>query len=225
MIHRESASCQGHSRGIQGHVKVTPSFLLFGPSAALSALHAASPVVGRGSGRLSDHRLLVMWRQFSASGVRAPMFHAGRRNSLRGLHSDDSQHVFRVRGEIPDTLGDVAELETPYEVNDEVPDAGHEVGAIAFSYLTAVLVEGDVPYPVKPVLDLPVGSVEGKDAVRSIFQACNAVNRFMTGFAAFDKKSSAFYPEDGPSIREIGVSIKFVTRPYLSRFDPSMGLV
>jgi hypothetical protein len=37
--------------------------------------------------------------------------------------------------------------------------ARHDTGAIPFSYPEAIFIIGDIPYPVKPILDLPVPPV------------------------------------------------------------------
>lgn len=81
-----------------------------------------------------------------------------------------------MRGEVSETLRDVAKFEKPYETDDEIPYARHEVGPL--SHLTAVFVKGDVPYPVQSVLDLPMTPVEGKDPLRIVFKARNPVSCF-----------------------------------------------
>jgi hypothetical protein len=86
---------------------------------------------------------------------------------LEGLPSDDMQSVFHMGGEVSETLRDVAKFEESYDADDKIPYARHDVGAL--SHLAAVFVEGDVPYPVQPILDLPVASVEGEDILRRIF--------------------------------------------------------
>ena len=92
-----------------------------------------------------------------------------------------------MRGEVSETLRDIAEFEKPYETDDEIPYARHQVGALA--RLMAVFVEGDVPYPVQSVLDLPMAPVEGKDPLRIVFKARNPVSCFRAAFPAFGVES------------------------------------
>lgn len=145
------------------------------------------------------------------------------RASREALQSDDAEDVFHMCGEVSETLRDVAELEKPYEADDEIPDARHEVSALA--RLMTVLVEGNVPYPVQSVLDLPMAPVEGEDALGIVFQARDPVSCFRAAFPALREESGTFYPEDGLSVREVDISLKFVARPYLSRLYPSMPFV
>jgi len=123
---------------------------------------------------------------------------------------------------ISEPLGYVAELEKPYEIDDEVPDAGHGAGALARAYLTAVLIEGDIPYPVQLILYLPVSSVEVKDTFRRIRNARNPVGHLLARRPALDAAGVTFYLED--AVWEIVIPLQFRARPDLACLEPSVHL-
>ena len=127
--------------------------------------------------------------------------------------------------EVSGALGDVPELEKPYEADDEVPDAGHDVGAVALPYLASVFIEGNIPYPVEPVLYFPMPPVDGKNTFGRIFNACDTVGHVMAMLPAFHKKGGPFYPEDCLPIREVDIPLKLFACPYLSCLYPAVRFI
>lgn len=61
---------------------------------------------------------------------------------------------------MPRCGGDVARAGESQEVQGDVANGRHDLGCGAFSDLGAVLVEGDIPYPVELVLNAPVFPME-----------------------------------------------------------------
>jgi hypothetical protein len=133
------------------------------------------------------------------------------------LDSYNPQDVFHMRGEVSGALWDIAELKKPYEAYRKIPDAGHNMGAIAFPYLAAVFVEGNISYPVKSVLYLPMASVYGEDTFGRVLDAGHAAGYVMTILPAFKKQSGPLYPEDRLPAGKVDVSLKFVADPNLAR--------
>jgi hypothetical protein len=60
---------------------------------------------------------------------------------------------------IPDAGGNVCKTEKSGYADRTVPEARHDTGAIPYSYPGAIFIIGDIPYPVKPILDVPVPPV------------------------------------------------------------------
>lgn len=109
--------------------------------------------------------------------------------------------------EVSGALGNVSELEKPHQTDDEVSDAGHDVGAVAFSYLAAVFVESHIPYPVEPVLDFPMTPVDGKNAFGRILDARNTIDHVAAMLPAFYEQGGPFYSKDCLPVGEVDVSL------------------
>ena len=127
--------------------------------------------------------------------------------------------------EVSGALGNVTELEKPYQTDDEIPDAGHDVGAVAFPYLASVFIESHIPYPVEPVLYFPMTPVDGKDAFCRILDARNAVGHVAAMLPAFHKQGGPFYSKDCLPVGEVDVSLKFVACPYPSCLYPAVRFI
>ena len=109
--------------------------------------------------------------------------------------------------------GSVAELEQPCEADDGIPAAGRDAGAIALCVSgSGPRRRSEPPHPVEPVLYLPAASAEGKDAFRGILNARHPARRF----PPLMKKVRRFGREDRPAVREAGISLEILARPYLS---------
>ena len=126
---------------------------------------------------------------------------------------------------ISEPLGDVAKLKEPYEIDDEIPDAGHDAGTVARAYLAAVLIEGDIPYPVQLVLNFPVTPVEIKDTFRGSLNTRYAVGHLFAAFSAFDRAGVPLYLEDGLTVGKVDVALKLLARPDLAGLEPPVHLV
>jgi len=80
-------------------------------------------------------------------------------------HEAEDQGVTIPSG-VPKRGGDERRPREPQEGDGEVAQRRHHLRARAAPDLGAVLVEGDVPHPVEPVLDGPMGADEREEARR-----------------------------------------------------------
>ena len=69
--------------------------------------------------------------------------------------------------EVAQSTGDRSSFvrdETTQQANGEVPDAGEDLGAMAFPHLRSIFVERDITHPMQAVLDAPVVAIEFQES-------------------------------------------------------------
>ena len=64
----------------------------------------------------------------------------------------------RLGSEVSVSRGNVLHTQNPEDADGEIAQAGHHPWPISLADLRAILIVGDVPYPVNSILDPPMAS-------------------------------------------------------------------
>lgn len=144
------------------------------------------------------------------------------------LQADQTQSRAGGSTVVPHGGGDVRSADKAEQADRQVSKRGHHLGACPLAHLRAILVEGDVPDPVEPVLDRPVSSDEFEQpAGRCLFrgQAGNALDDLMAKGRPVQLPNGSFYLEDLPTVGEFHVVVEVGADPDLAYLDAAVTLI
>lgn len=109
-----------------------------------------------------------------------------------------------------------------------VSQTGHDLGAVAFADLTAVLVKGDVPDPVQAVFDCPMatGQIQYAHGICTIRgETGNPVDGFGVLFVVDQFCDVALDAKALCDMREAKVIVELGAGPNMAQFQTAMGFI
>ena len=114
------------------------------------------------------------------------------------------------------------------QADRQVPKRGHHLGACPLAHLRAILVEGDVANPVKPVLDRPVPTDNFEQPFGgccSFGQAGDALDDLVAKRRPIQLADSSFHLENLATVGEVHVIVEVGADPDLAYLEAAVTLI
>lgn len=123
---------------------------------------------------------------------------------------------------------DVAGTRHTQQRDGYIAQTGHDLGSVAFSDLTTVLVKGDVPDPMQAVFDCPMTPGQIQYALRIgliMGKAGNPIDGFDVLFAVDQCCDVALDAKTLCDMRKSKIIIEFSAGPNMAQLQAAMGFI
>ena len=144
------------------------------------------------------------------------------------LHANEAQSFLSAPRQVAKCAGDVGRPRDAQHTDREVAKGGHQLRPVAFAYLGAVLIEGDIAHPMEAVFHPPMAAHEAQQPLRRSGEggeAGDAENDLPAGGAALGVGDDALEAKDLSAVGEARVVLECCAGPDAARLDAAVALV
>ncbi len=135
--------------------------------------------------------------------------------------SQECKGISWMRGVASEGCCNIGVRRQAEQADGQVAYGRHDLGCRSTTHLAAVLVKGDIPHPMQPILDAPVPPPEGEELLRAgavRVQARDGVGYFLAGLAFAG--DYPFHSADLSQVRPIAVPYQVCRCPQLPFLPP-----